>query len=95
VTPVGRILREADFLGWLGVAQPGDAVVYHRGCLAIDRGRVSNRGLNRLADRIADAAASGLVDLLQRRHGPDDTSYLAIARRRAIATPATLTSERP
>ena len=78
---VARILMgEPEFLGWLGVAKPGDAVVYHRGFLAIDRCRIPSRDLNRLANSAAQAAAHGLVDLLQRRHGPEDTSYIAVAR---------------
>ncbi len=91
--PAARIHREPDFLTWLGRACPGDAVVYHRGFLAIDRRRVPNRDLNRLAQSVTNAAVSGLVDLLQRRHGPDDLSYLAVARRRA-GSPAVSRSDR-
>lgn len=82
-----RVLKEPDFLGWLGRAAPGDALVYHRGFLAIDRSRVPNRDLNRLANSVANAAACGRVDLLQRRHGPEDLSYLAVARGRGASTP--------
>lgn len=83
-----RVLREPDFLTWLGRARPGDAVVYHRGFLAIDRRRVPSRDLNRLAQSVTNAAACGLVDLLQHRHGPDDLSYVAVARRRAVSSTA-------
>ena len=83
MTQPARILKgEPEFMGWLGQARPGDAVVYHRGFLAVDRRRIPNRDLNRLANRASWAATCGLVDLLQRRHGFEDLSYLAIARRR-------------
>jgi hypothetical protein len=74
---------EIEFLGWLGQARRGEAIVYHRGFLAADRSCPPNRDLNRLAKRALWAAEQGLVDLVQRRHGPEDTSYLAIARCRA------------
>lgn len=83
MTPSERILKgEPEFMGWLGQAQPGDAVVYHRGILAADRRRIPNRDLNRLANLASWAATCGLVDLLQRRHGFEDASYLAVARQR-------------
>lgn len=79
--PARILMGEMEFLGWLGQAQPGQAIVYHRGFLAVDR-RWSARGdLQRLADRAIWAAEHGLVDLVQRRHGPEDASYLAVARR--------------
>lgn len=91
--PAARILQEPEFLTWLGRASPGEAVVYHRGFLAIDRRRVPSRDLNRLAQSITNAAACGLVDLLQQRHGPDDLSYVAVCRRRA-ASPTVSRSDR-
>ena len=81
-----RVLKEPEFLGWLGRAAPGEAAVYHRGFLAVDRCRVPSRELNRLANSVANAAACGLVDLLQHRHGPEDVSYLAIVRCRGVST---------
>ena len=81
-----RPLTEFDFLGWLGQAMPGEPLIYHRGLLALDRSARSQDGaqvLSRLADRVWWAAAKGFVHLVQRRHGTDDFSYLAIARGRA------------
>jgi hypothetical protein len=78
-----RPLTEIDFLGWLGQAMPGERLIYHRGLLAFDRYDRSHQGLSRLADRAHWAAARGFVHLVQRRHGMDDFSYLAIARERA------------
>ncbi len=80
IIPMG----EAEFVGWLGRAKPGDTLIYYRGFLAVDRKSLPDGGaLNRLADRAAWAFTQGLADLLQRRHGPDDSSYLAVARRAA------------
>ena len=76
-------LTEFDFLAWLGQAMPGERLIYHRGQLALDRLARSQQGLSRLADRAHWAAARGFVHLVQRRHGTDDFSYLAIARERA------------
>ncbi|MBF0093036.1 MAG: hypothetical protein HQL34_00670 [Alphaproteobacteria bacterium] len=74
---------------WIGNAFPGDALEYHRGFLALDGSPVLSRlaerdrhQLNRIANCALAAAANGLADLLQRRNGPDDFSYLIIARRR-------------
>ena len=78
-----RPLTEIDFLAWLGQAMPGERLIYHRGLLAFDRCAPSQQGLSRLADRAYWAAARGFVHLVQRRHGTDDFSYLAIARKRA------------
>jgi hypothetical protein len=77
-----RPRTEIEFLGWLGQARPGEAIAYHRGFLAADRSSPPNRDLNRLAKRALWAAEHGFVDLVQQRHGAEDTSYLAIARRR-------------
>jgi hypothetical protein len=41
------------------------------------------------------AAERGFVDLVQRRHGPEDASYLAIARRRIASLPNLIESEKP
>lgn len=52
----------------------------------------AQRELNRVARRAWWAAEQGLVHLVQRRNGPDDFSYLAIARPRPKELPATLSS---
>lgn len=75
--PIGEI----EFLGWLGQAEPGDMLTYHRGLLAADR--VHSSELGHLASRAFRLAETSLIHLVQRRHGPNDFSYLAIARPKA------------
>jgi len=67
-------------MAWLGQARPGSVLAYHRGFLATDRAWSASPALDRLAARIAWAAGQGWVELVQRRHGPEDSTYLAIAR---------------
>jgi hypothetical protein len=58
-------------------------------------GRVSPRDraeLVRLARRAWHASERQLIHLVQRRHGPDDYSYLAIARAKPSNTSASLSS---
>ena len=93
--PLGTPMGEMEFLGWLGQAQPGEVLVYHRGFLAVDRHWAGGGALDRLADRAAWAAEHGLADLLQRRHGPEDLSYLAIARQRTTSLSRLIGSETP
>ena len=95
----GRPLKETAFCAWLGQANPGDALVYHRGLLALDAGLNSQtldsnarRELARVARRAWWAAEQGLVHLVQRRNGVDDFSYIAIARPRTAEVSATLSS---
>ena len=86
--PIIRLkLTEIELCGWLGQALPGDVIEYHRGFLAIDcipqGGRLTERDrseLVRVARRALWAADRGIAYLIQRRHGPDDYSYLVIAR---------------
>jgi hypothetical protein len=94
-----RRLTETAFCAWLGQAHPGDALVYHRGVLALDASINSQtpssdarRELARVARRAWWAAEQGLIHLLQRRNGPDDFTYLAIARPRPKQPSATLSS---
>ena len=82
-------VSETDLCRWLGAAAPGDQLVYHRGFLAVDgdpiAGRLSEREraeLRRVARRAMLAAESGLADLVQRRNGAGDFTYLLIARAR-------------
>ena len=93
--PPGTPMGEMEFLGWLGQAAPGEVLVYHRGFLAVDRHWAEGGALDRLADRAAWAAEHGLADLLQRRHGPEDLSYLAIARRHTTSLSRLIASETP
>jgi hypothetical protein len=89
-------IHEIDFLGWLGQAQPGDSIEYHRGFLALDTIRDGSRfaekerlELSRVARRAWWASEQNLVHLAQRRWAKDDYSYLAIARPRTASTPLT------
>lgn len=89
LTQPRRGITETELCGWLGQAVPGDRLAYHRGFLALDcmstNGRLSeaDRGeLRRVARRALFAAESGLAHLVQRRNGPDDFTYLVIARPR-------------
>lgn len=82
-----RGLTEPEFCGWLGTAAPGDSLEYHCGFLVLDirpdgsrLAPADRRALARVARRAFWAAERGWVHLVQRRHGPDDYSYLAIAR---------------
>ena len=89
--PSPALMGEIDFLGWLGQAEPGDLIVYHRGLLAADRAHSSELG--QLANRAFATAEGGLVDLVQRRHGPDDFTYFAIARQHSVRVSALIGSE--
>jgi hypothetical protein len=80
----------AELNAWLAGAANGEALVYHRGCLAIDRlvpgSRLPRRDAEEL-DRVAKAARAaadiGRVHLVQRRYGDGDYGYIIVARRRA------------
>ena len=92
-------LTEIDFCVWLGQAAPGGRLEYHRGFLAMDVSPhcanlddQERRELARLARRAWWAAERQLVHLVQRRHAPNDFSYLAIARPRPNTAPASLSS---
>ena len=92
-----RRLTETAFCAWLGQAHPNAVLVYHRGVLALDASissqtpdRDVRRELARVARRAWWAAEQGLVHLLQRRNGPDDFTYLAIARPRTAEVSASL-----
>ena len=84
-----RALQEVDLCAWLGAAQPGDTLVYHRGFLTVDCSPATSNlaksersRLALVARRAILAQERGLACLLQRRHGPDDYDYLIVARRR-------------
>lgn len=82
-------LTEAALCKWLGAAAPGDTLTYHRGALArqicpqLECLPETNRAaLQRLAARARKLAELGLADLVQRRHGFEDYSYIIVARHR-------------
>jgi hypothetical protein len=86
-SPANPPLNEATLCTWLSAAAAGDAITYHRGALARDicpqlnlmeqdeRVRVA-----RLSSRALKLSEAGLLHLVQRRHGFEDFSYIAIAR---------------
>jgi hypothetical protein len=89
--PVIRIPRprvsEIELCAWVAQADPGAALEYHRGYLALDRSGFGSLGntparaaVGLLAARAHDLAERGLVHLVQQRHGPEDYSYFAVAR---------------
>ena len=85
--PVRKRIKEIDFCAWLGQAEPGDILEYHRGFLGVDLTPFGNpmssktrAELARTSARAYDVAERGFVHLVQRRLGPDVFSYLAIAR---------------
>jgi hypothetical protein len=95
-SPVIRIPRprpkisEIELCAWVAQAAPGAVLEYHRGYLALDRtgfGRFADSpdraALGLLGARAHDLAERGLVHLVQQRHGTEDYSYIAVARRRA------------
>jgi hypothetical protein len=82
-------LSETMFCSWLGTAEPGECIIYHRGFLAIDTSPLTfklpdgeRRELLRIAQRALQLAEDGLLHLVQRRMGEGDFTYLAIARQR-------------
>jgi hypothetical protein len=88
-----RALQESDLCAWLGAAQPGEMLVYHRGFLAVDCSLATSNlakpersRLALVARRAALAQERGLACLLQRRHGPDNYSYLIVRRRPSSET---------
>jgi hypothetical protein len=90
-------LTEIEFCGWLGQAGPGDMIEYYRGFLALDSMPAARRlgerecaELLKLARRALWAAEQNLAHLVQRRNGPDDFSYLAVARIRPKTPPVSL-----
>ncbi len=94
-----RRLTETAFCAWVGQAHPGAQLVYHRGLLALDASINSQtpksdarHELARVARRAWWAASQGLVHLIQRRNGPDDFTYIAIARPRTDEVTASLST---
>lgn len=83
--PASLSIREREFCSWLGKAEPGERVEYHKGLLATDRvrgmsslGEKARRELCSLANRTQRLAEQGALILTQERHGEADYSYIAI-----------------
>lgn len=94
-----RRIDETDLCGWIGQAAPGEALEYYRGFLALDTFSQAQRltereraELVRVARRAWWASEQKLIHLVQRRHGADDYSYLAIARSKPKQASASLSS---
>jgi hypothetical protein len=88
-------LTEAELCNWLGNALPKDRLTYHRGFLAVDCDPGTSRlsptertALRLVADRARRAEAMGVACLVQTRHGPNDYSYVIIARVRPKPSPS-------
>jgi hypothetical protein len=87
LSPVQQWITEFEFCAWLGQAEPGDSLEYHRGFLVVDLtpfgGPMCSKArleLARTSARVYGLAERDFVHLVQRRIGPDRFSYLAIAR---------------
>lgn len=94
---VGPALDEIGLSAWIAQAEPGEALVYHRGFLAVDATSVisklpsdQQRALRLVAAAALRAAEQDLVHLVQARIGPDQFAYIAIARRKPRRAGASL-----
>ncbi len=83
----GPVLDEVGLAAWIAQAAPGEALIYHRGFLAVDTigsgqkpGSERQAALRKLASAALRAAESDLVHLVQARLGPDHFAYIAVAR---------------
>ena len=87
------ISDDIGFFAWVALADPGAAVSYHRGFLAVDTGSLISRltpaqqaTLRSIADAAWRASEQELVHLVQERLGPDLFEYRAIARPKPLST---------
>ena len=94
-SPARSPVNEIGLCGWIGQAEPGEVIEYHRGFLVVDVNPLGTRlpveertELSRVAQRAWWASERGLVHLVQRRAGPDVFRYFAIARASASKQPA-------
>jgi len=94
-------LSEIEFCAWIGQAEPGERLEYHRGFLAQDTIAIASSlsatdmaELGKLASRAFGAFEAGLVHLVQERLGLDRFAYIAIARTKpkSKATTASLSA---
>lgn len=81
------------FTSWVAKAKPGSALEYHRGALSADcRDEAIEHEpppgsaliLRNTRRAVHEAHAAGLVTLVQKRHGDNDTSYIAIRRNKHV-----------
>ena len=80
-------IKDIDLYAWLAQAEAGDALIYHRGFLAVDTDKLISDlpaerrdALRSLGDAAFRAAAQDLVHLVQERIGPNQFAYVAIVR---------------
>jgi hypothetical protein len=85
--PAEPPLTDTALCAWLGAATSGDTIIYHRGMLALDLCKQrkllpenERMRLAKVASRAWRLAEAGLLHLVQRRRGPEDFEYIAVAR---------------
>jgi hypothetical protein len=81
-------VNEEEVGRWVREAYPGQSIQYFQGFLALGmdaHGRplleAERQATARVASRLWRAAQHDLVHLVQRRQGPNNWSYIAVARR--------------
>ena len=86
-SPQQEPISEIEFCAWVAQAEPGDRLEYHRGFLAIYMCKAvttlepnARKELELLAERARWSEAVRLVHLVHQRVGPNQFSYIAIAR---------------
>lgn len=92
------LLDEIAFVAWIAQAGPGESLEYFRGFLPLDSREKETLLCNpddrprliALANRAMQAADLGLCHLVQKRFGPFDYAYRAVARSRSSAFPRRL-----
>jgi hypothetical protein len=89
IAPGGLAVNEIGFCAWVAQAEPGEALVYHRGFLVVDTDKLLSKlageariALRRLADAAFRAAEQDLVHLVQARLATDCFAYIAVVRPR-------------
>ena len=90
--PAPQLFCDAPgFCQWLADAAPGSSLTYFRGHLAFDRmpstspfPEPERKRLVAVANRALQMAEDGRVHLVQRRHGPQHYSYIAVKARRRL-----------
>ncbi len=92
-------LTDIDLYAWISQAEPGEALIYHRGFLVVDADKALStlptdrrQALRGVADAAFHAAKQGLVHLVQERLEMDRFAYIAIARPRPKAAAASLSA---
>jgi hypothetical protein len=94
------VVNEISFAAWVAQAEPGEALIYHRGFLVVDTDKLLSKlggeariALRLLGDAAMRAAEKGLVHLVQSRLSIDRFAYIAIARPRPKGAAASVASQ--